>query len=75
VIEALAKRRLVDEYDAAQERGEVRGPSDRRSGSSSELDKASTSDLNLSKKDIHEARQMRDAEEYDSLHKQFYEIL
>jgi hypothetical protein len=50
-IEAQAKRRLADEYDAAQQRDEV-AP-------------AKVSDLGLTRKAIHEARQLRDAEAAD----------
>lgn len=62
-IEAKAKRRLADEYDAAQERGEVAGPrdGDRRSA----LERPPVTDLGLSRKDIHEARIIRDAEAAD----------
>lgn len=58
-IEAMAKRRLADEYDAAQLRGEVAAqgkPSDTEG-------LATVADIGLSHKDIHEARQIRDAEE------------
>jgi hypothetical protein len=61
-IEALAKRRLADEYDAAQERGEVATvgkPVNVPDGNN----KPTTADIGLSRKDIHEARQIRDAEE------------
>lgn len=59
-IEAMAKRRLADEYDAAQERGEVQ----KRGGDgSSKAELPTASDIGLSRKDIHEARQIRDAEE------------
>lgn len=68
-IEAQAKRRLADEYDAAQERGEVaesgdtlkRGPGvpEQNAG------KSTAADLGLSRKDIHEARLIRDAEKSD----------
>lgn len=61
-IEAAAKRRLADEYDAAQERGEITGPADRHSNSRTELNKATATDLGLSAKQVHEARQIRDAE-------------
>lgn len=58
-IEAAAKRRLADEYDAAQERGEVRTV-----GNVPEQNNTpTTADVGLSRKDIHEARQIRDAEE------------
>jgi len=65
-IEATAKRRLADEYDAAQDRGEVG-----RQGSRSDLVSGgnevvpSAADLGLTRKDIHEARQIRDAEDAD----------
>lgn len=58
-IEATAKRRLADEYDAAQERGEVRPANAGRSASASEA--PSVADIGLTHKDIHEARQIRDA--------------
>jgi hypothetical protein len=68
-IEAGAKRRLADEYDAAQERGEVatregnlrRGPE----VSKDNFGKATITDVGLSKEDLHEARIIRDAEEAD----------
>lgn len=58
VIEAEAKRQLADEYDAAQERGElaVQGKPSKSEGS------ATVADIGLTHKDIHEARQFRDAE-------------
>jgi hypothetical protein len=61
-IEAQAKRRLADEYDAAQERGEVATLSDGRRSSKTEDLKPTTADLGLTHKDIHEARIIRDAE-------------
>lgn len=62
-IEAGAKRRLADEYDAAQERGEVATgrPKSLPNGNSS----ATVADIGLSSKDIHEARKIRDAEMSD----------
>lgn len=60
-IEAAAKRRLADEYDAAQERGEVRGANTGRSASA--LEAPSVGDIGLTHKDIHEARLIRDAEQ------------
>lgn len=60
-IEALAKRRLADEYDAAQDRGEV--ASQGKPSSAEGL--ATAADIGLSHKDIHEAREIRDAEEAD----------
>jgi hypothetical protein len=59
-IEAAAKRRLADEYDAAQERGEVRTAGKPNSSNAEEFGAA---DIGLTHKDIHEARQIRDAEE------------
>ena len=61
-IESLAKRRLADEYDAAQERGEVRGARERTTSSPEAV---GVSDLRISHKEIHEARQVRDAEAAD----------
>lgn len=62
-IEAMAKRRLADEYDAAQERGEVASHGgDRMSNVPDRNDAPTAADLGLSRKDIHEARQIRDAE-------------
>lgn len=63
-IEALAKRRLADEADAAQARGEVatRGKPVNVPGQNI---KATTNDIGLTRKEIHEARQIRDAEKRD----------
>ena len=62
IIEARAKARLADEYDAAQERGEVAG----HGRSKVEQDNVTTaSDLGLRRDQIHEARHFRDAEEND----------
>lgn len=58
-IEATAKRRLADEYDAAQDRGEVRSNGER---SFSAPEKLSPTEIGLTGKEIHEARQVRDAE-------------
>ena len=65
-IAAQAKRRLADEYDAAQERGEV--STGRDGPGAGVLDgnaKATVSDLGLTQKAIHEARQLRDAKAAD----------
>lgn len=65
-IEALAKRRLADEYDAAQERGEVVGAHDgarKRVPDENAIVPATVEDIGLTRKDIYEARQIRDAEE------------
>lgn len=61
VIEAEAKRRLADEYDAAQERGEIRGRGGDQT-STAEVCLPGPADIGLTHKDIHEARQFRDAE-------------
>lgn len=65
-IEAAAKRRLADEYDAAQQRGDVG-----QSGARTDLVPIgnevapSAADIGLSRKDIHDARLIRDAERAD----------
>lgn len=63
-IESRAKRRLADEYDAAQERGEV------SSGRPKSLPDGNTSptvaDIGLSSKQVHDARLVRDAEKADA---------
>jgi hypothetical protein len=65
-IEAAAKRRLADEYDAAQERGEVatrqNNPGSVGHVPGQNMPPATAADIGLSRKDIHEARQIRDAE-------------
>jgi hypothetical protein len=63
VIEAQAKIRLADEYDAAQERGEVRTKSDNQHVV--DANKLSVSDLGIRRDQIHEARKLRDAENED----------
>lgn len=63
LIEARAKHRLADEYDAAQERGEVRrhGVNDGVSGGET----PGHEQLSLPAKLIHNARRLRDAETAD----------
>lgn len=64
IIETRAQCRLADEYDAAQERGEVKSPGN-KSGKSNVPDQNNTptvTDIGLTRKQIHEARQVRDAE-------------
>lgn len=64
LIEARAKMRLADEYDAAQERGEVqKAGGDRVSNVPNRNNAPTVDDLGLSRKEIHEARQLRDAEQ------------
>lgn len=65
LIESRAKLRLADEYDAAQERGEVQRPGgDRKTINVPDRnnDPAKVEDLGLTRKQIHDARQIRDAE-------------
>jgi hypothetical protein len=68
-IEAQAKRRLADEYDAAQQRGEVATREDNiRRGPDVPVEnvgKPTVTDLGLTRKEIHEARKIRDAEQAD----------
>lgn len=58
IIESQAKSRLADEYDAAQERGEVAGHGRSKVEGSNVT---TASDLGLRRDEIHEARQVRDA--------------
>lgn len=65
-IEAAAKRRLADEYDAAQQSGEIqRHGGDRVSKVSAENLAPTVADLGLTRKEVHDARQLRDAEAVD----------
>lgn len=67
-IQAKAKRRLADEYDAAQERGEVATRADGpkvRDLVPGENKIATAADLGISRKDIHEGRLLNAAEERD----------
>ena len=61
LVEARAKMRLADEYDGAQERGEVKVNGGDRS-SVVDRNTASAGDLGLRRDEIHEARKLRDAE-------------
>lgn len=68
LIEARAKMRLAEEYDAAQDAGEVGQRTGRPSKNVPEQNDfrpASAADVGLSRKEIHEARQVRDAEAAD----------
>ncbi|MDE0590440.1 hypothetical protein OU789_10925 [Halocynthiibacter sp. C4] len=56
-IRARAEIRLADEYDAAQERGEVA-----KAGANQHEVVVSANDLGLRRDEIHEARKFRDAE-------------
>jgi hypothetical protein len=69
MIEARAKIRLADEYDAAQERGEVAsgGTENLKRGDAPGLDvshagKATQADIDLTADDVRDAREVRDAE-------------
>lgn len=61
-FQAKANERLADEYDAAQERGEVADGREGNSGRSPVERPATVADLGLTRKAVHEARQVRDAE-------------
>ena len=63
-IEAQAKHRLADEYDAAQERGEVAIGRPKSVGDSDTF-QATSRDLGLTRQQVHEARIIRDAEKAD----------
>ncbi|NGM47928.1 hypothetical protein G5B31_20635, partial [Rhodobacter sp. SGA-6-6] len=62
-IRARAEFRLAEEYDAAQDRGDVRAANQGRSASA--LEAPSAPDLGLSHKDIHNFRKRRDREKAD----------
>ena len=62
-IESLAKRRLADEYDAAQDRGEVKTRAHNQPASSVVEEAVSAAAIGLTHKDIHDARRVRDAED------------
>jgi hypothetical protein len=67
-IEAQAKRRLADEYDRAQERGEVAKHGGIRGNQHAKVcdeNVATAADIGLSRLEIHEAREIRDAERAD----------
>jgi hypothetical protein len=65
-IESLAKRRLASEYDAAQECGEVQKDGRPKTVSDGNgFTPVTAADLGLSRKAIHDARLLRDAEQAD----------
>ena len=65
-IKSRAKARLAEEYDAAKERGEVaRGGRPKSVPEGNGSTPATSSDLGLTRRFIHEARELRDAEEAD----------
>jgi hypothetical protein len=62
----LAQCRLADEYDAAQERGEVQQAGGRRGNQFANVPKENNAkptvaDIGLTRKQVHEARVVRDA--------------
>lgn len=61
-IEAQAKRRLADEYDAAQERGEVAGHGGDRKIN---VPAANVEAIGITRREVLEAREIRDAEQAD----------
>lgn len=64
-IEAAAKRRLADEYDAAQARGEVHRHGGQMPRDVADPNIPSVADLGLRRDHIHHARLIRDAEAAD----------
>lgn len=66
MIEARAKMRLAEEYDAAKEAGEVAGHGGNRGNQHvakvANSDLATISDIGLTKQEVSEARHIRDAE-------------
>jgi len=66
-IRARAEMRLAEEYDAAQERGEVqpRGGNRWLDVGDDNIKPATAADLGLRRDEIHEARRFREAEEAD----------
>ena len=61
IIESQAKSRLADEYDAAQERGEVQKLGGQGKRGVQVSNTPSSDDLGINRREIHEARQVRDA--------------
>ena len=76
-IEAKAKRRLADEYDAAQGRGEVGKKGQRSDLVPVENKVATAEDVGLTRKDVMEAREVRDvlANDPEAVGKALKEIL
>lgn len=61
-IEAEAKRRLADEYDGAQQRGEVATKGKPVNVPDQNI-KATVGEIGLTRKDVHDARRVRNAEQ------------
>lgn len=64
-IRARAEMRLAEEYDAAQERGEVSTRGGERSGLQHSPTAPTAADIGIRRDEIHEARKLRDAETQD----------
>jgi hypothetical protein len=65
LIESQAKIRLADEYDAAQERGDVQGHGGQGKRDIPDENIPSVTDIGLTPKQVYEAREFRDAERED----------
>lgn len=63
-IESMAKAKLADEYDEAQDHGEVAKHGQRQDLSDGKV-LPTAADIGLTHKQVHDARQIRDAEEAD----------
>lgn len=59
----IAAMRLNEEYDTAQERGEVRRANNEKT--TSRMEAVSAADIGLTHKETHDARQIRVAEQAD----------
>jgi hypothetical protein len=65
-IRARAEMRLAEEYDAAQDRGEVAGHGNNvTKGNVAKPNVTTAADLGIRRDEIHEARKLRDAEQAD----------
>lgn len=62
LVEGRAKIRLAEEYEAAQERGEVASNGDNLPRIPDRNSKATAAEIGINPKDIHEGRKLRDAE-------------
>jgi hypothetical protein len=65
LVEARAKMRLADEYDGAQDRGEVQSHGGDKSKVGDHNFAPTAADIGLRRDEIHEARKLRDAEKAD----------
>lgn len=64
---AMGKRRLADEYDAAQERGDVQSHGGQGKRDIPHENIPTVGDIGLTAKEVHEARAIRDAGEVENL--------